>query len=66
MKDLLQSRSPDLESLVEIALKQERLQNEKKNQKILEMFQVKDNAIRELEIKFTDLEVIWTKHFLIF
>ncbi len=35
---MLQAASPDLESIVEIALKQERLQNEKKNQKILEMF----------------------------
>ena len=38
MKDLLRQKSPDLESVVDIALKQERLKDEKKNQKVLLLF----------------------------
>ena len=34
MRELLREHSPELESVVDIALKQERLQNEKKNQKV--------------------------------
>ena len=35
MRALLREHSPDLESVVDIALKQEKLQNEKKNQKVV-------------------------------
>jgi hypothetical protein len=57
IRELLESKSPDLDAIVDLALKQERLQNEKKNQKILEMFQEKDNVIVELEKKIEDMEV---------
>lgn len=57
MKTLLRQTNPELESVVEIALKQERLQNEKKNQKILQMFQTKDNTINELQFKIEEMDV---------
>jgi len=57
MKALLRQTNPELESVVEIALKQERLQNEKKNQKILSMFQTKDNTINELQFKIEEMDV---------
>ena len=57
IKELLQSTNPDIDTIVDLALKQERLQNEKKNQKILEMFQQKDETIAELEKKIEEMEV---------
>lgn len=67
MKSLLRQTNPELESVVEIALKQERLQNEKKNQKILSMFQAKDNTINELQYKIEEMDVyLFTSPFIYF
>lgn len=57
VKELLQTTNPDLDSVVEIALKQERLQHEKQNKKVLEMFAAKDVTITELERKLEEVEV---------
>ena len=43
MKDLLRQKSPDLESVVDIALKQERLKDEKKNQKVIITLSLSNN-----------------------
>jgi len=56
IKTLLKQTNPEIESIVEIALKEERFQNEKKNQKILEMFQNKDVRITELESAIEEFE----------
>lgn len=55
---MLNSSNPDLDSVVEIALKQERLHTEKQNKKVLEMFAAKDAVIAELEKKLEEVEVI--------
>lgn len=57
MKTLLRQTNPELETVVDIALKQERIQVEKKNQQILSMFQLKDDAIYDLEQKVQEMEV---------
>ena len=57
MKALLRQTNPELETVVDIALKQERIQIEKKNQQILSMFQLKDDAIYDLEQKVQEMEV---------
>jgi len=56
IKTLLKQTNPEIESIVEIALKEERYQNEKKNQKILEMFQNKDSRMGELESAIEEYE----------
>lgn len=58
MKALLRQTNPELETVVDIALKQERIQNEKKNQKVLSMFQAKDNTIADLENRLEEMDVI--------
>ena len=57
MKELLKRTNPELETVVDIALKQERVQNEKKSQKILTMFQEKDELINELQSKIEEMNV---------
>ena len=57
MKELLKHTNPELETVVDIALKQERIQNEKKSQKILTMFQEKDELINELQTKIEEMNV---------
>lgn len=54
-KDMLNQSIPSLESLIELTLKQERDRQERKNEKVLEILQIKDSLIEDLEEKNEEL-----------
>ena len=54
-KELMNEKVPSLESLIELTLRQEQEKNERKNQKILEILQIKDSLIEDLEDRCEEL-----------
>lgn len=56
IKDMMKESVPSLESLIELTLQQEREKNERKNEKILEILQIKDSLIEDLEDKNAELQ----------
>lgn len=51
IKSLLKEREPNLEQLMDLSLKKERSQQERKDAKILEILKIKDRQIEELQTK---------------
>lgn len=56
LKEMMQEKIPSLENLIELTLQQEREKNERKNEKVLEILQIKDSLIEDLEEKCEDLQ----------
>ena len=54
-KELMNEKVPSLENLIELTLRQEQEKNERKNQKILEILQIKDSLIEDLEDRSEEL-----------
>ncbi|CDW71439.1 UNKNOWN [Stylonychia lemnae] len=55
-KVLLREREPNLEQLMELTLKKERDQQERKDAKILEILKIKDKQMEEIQTKFLTQE----------
>ena len=55
-KEMIKEKVPSLENLIELTLKQEKEKNERKNEKILEILQIKDSLIEDLEEKNAELQ----------
>jgi hypothetical protein len=49
IKTMLREREPNLEQLMELSLKKERDQQERKDAKVLEILKIKDKQIEELQ-----------------
>ena len=56
LKEMMKEKIPSLESLIELTLQQEKERNERKNEKILEILQIKDSLIEDLEEKCDELQ----------
>lgn len=54
-KELVNQKVPSLNNLIELTLRQEQEKHERKNQKILEILQIKDSLIEDLEEKCEEL-----------
>jgi hypothetical protein len=55
LKEMMNQKVPSLENLMSLTLRQEQEKNERKNQKILEILQIKDSLIEDLEDRCEEL-----------